>query len=263
MNSNTNQNTSNNITILIITAFLSLSTLSQSNEYDESFLKSLPEDIQKDLMEQKENKANKEEVQYRRPSTFINKPELTEEKSDRFGIEIFSMMQTTMMPINEPNFDGSYILDFGDVLEVQLVGQKSSIERLAIKRDGSINIPDIGKIFISGLSLQEASENIKTKIDTSFIGVNAYVSLANIRDIQIIVAGNVFNPGPYTLNGNSNLFHALSISGGPSEIGSFRSISLVRNGEVIDEVDLYDTFIFGKSNFGPRLRSGDMVLLSM
>ncbi len=261
MNSNTNQNTSNNLTILVVTAFLSLSLFSQSNEYDESFLKSLPEDIQKDLLEQKGDRVKEEEVQYRRPSTFINKPKLTEEKSDRFGMQIFSMMQTTMMPINEPNFDGSYILDFGDVLEVQLVGQRSSIERLAIKRDGSINIPDIGKIFISGLSLQEASENIKTKIDTSFIGVNAYVSLVNIRDIQIIVAGNVFNPGPYTLNGNSNLFHALSISGGPSEIGSFRSISLVRNGEVLDEVDLYDTFIFGKSNFGSRLRSGDMVFV--
>ena len=171
------------------------------------------------------------------------------------------MMQTTLMPLNEPNFDGSYTLDYGDVLEVQLVGQRSSVENLPVKRDGSISLPEIGKIFVSGLPLEEASEIIKSKVNTAFIGVNAYISLVNVRDIQIIVAGNVFNPGPYTLNGNSNLFHALSMSGGPSEIGSFRSIDLIRNGQVIESMDLYETFIYGTSSFGSRLRSGDVVFV--
>ena len=54
-------------------------------------------------------------------------------------------MQTSFMPINEPNLDSSYILDFGDVLEIQLVGQKDIIESFSINRDGSINLLDIGK----------------------------------------------------------------------------------------------------------------------
>ena len=235
-------------------------SLTQSNEYDESFLESLPEDVREDLLERKQSREDSEEPQYRRPSSFINKPEEVED-SDRFGIKIFSMMQTTLMPVNEPNFDGSYTLDYGDVLEIQLVGQRSSIESLPVKRDGSISLPEIGKILVSGLPLEEASEIIKSKVNTAFIGVNAYISLVNVRDIQIIVAGNVFNPGPYTLNGNSNLFHALSMAGGPSEIGSFRSIDLIRNGKVIESLDLYETFIYGTSSFGSRLRSGDVVFV--
>ena len=35
--------------------------------------------------------------------------------------------------------------------------------------------------------------------------------LLQIRDIQIIVAGNVYSPGSYTINGNSNIFHALML----------------------------------------------------
>ena len=62
----------------------------------------------------------------------------------------------------------------------------------------------------------------------------------------MLSAGNVYNPGPYTLNGNSNLFHALSVSGGPSEEGSYRSINLIRNDEIIESADLYQTFIYGK-----------------
>ena len=65
----------------------------------------------------------------------------------------------------------------------------------------------------------------------------------SVRDIQVIIAGNVFSPGPYTLNGNSTLFHALAISGGPSEDGSFRQIDLVRGGKVIETADFYETFI--------------------
>ncbi len=249
----------NLIIYLSVILFAPLS-LSQSDEYDESFLESLPEEVREDLLERKKSREDSEEPQYRRPSSFINKPEDIED-SDRFGIKIFSMMQTTLMPLNEPNFDGSYTLDYGDILEVQLVGQRSSVENLPVKRDGSISLPEIGKIFVSGLPLEEASEIIKSKVNTAFIGVNAYISLVNVRDIQIIVAGNVFNPGPYTLNGNSNLFHALSMSGGPSEIGSFRSIDLIRNGQVIESMDLYETFIYGTSSFGSRLRSGDVVFV--
>ena len=76
------------------------------------------------------------------------------------------------------------------------------------------------------------------------------------------MAGNVYNPGPYTLNGNSNMFHALVMAGGPSESGSFRSIKLIRNNEVIETMDLYQTFIYAKYNFNTRLRSGDMIFVN-
>ena len=244
------------LSLLLLTSF---SIFTTAQDFDESFLKSLPDDIAADLLEQSENKNNLEETQYRRPTTFIQKPDPT---SQRFGAEIFSMMQSTLMPTNEPNFDDSYSLDFGDQLELQLIGQKSSITKLSIKRDGTVNIDEVGKIFLSGLTLGEAINLIKIKINESFIGVDAYVTLTNVRDIQIIMAGNIFNPGSYTLSGNSNIFHALSVSGGPSEFGSFRSIDLIRDNQKIETVDLYQTFIFGKSSFGTRLRSGDIVFVN-
>ena len=242
---------------LVLLIFLPVITFAQ--DFDESFLKSLPEDIKTDLLNQASEKESLEETQYRRPSTFILKPDPS--SINRFGADIFSMMQTTLMPSNEPNFDGKYILDYGDVLELQLVGQKSSTSTLIIKRDGSVNIEDIGKIFLSGLSLDKAVDLINSKVQLSYIGVDAYVTLVNVRDIQVIVAGNVYNPGPYTLNGNSNIFHALSMAGGPSNLGSYRSIDLIRGDEIIESIDLYQTFIYGKPSFNTRLRSGDLVFV--
>ena len=243
-------------TILFISLF-SVSSFAQ--QLDESFIRSLPDDIASDILKENSKKNNLEAIQYRRPSTFIEKPEPT---SSRYGAKVFSMMQSSLMPINEPNFDSSYVLDYGDQLELQLTGQKSSTDNLVIKRDGSVNIEDLGKIFLSGLSLGEAADLIKSKINKSFIGIEAYLTLVNVRDVQVIMSGNVYNPGPFTLSGNSNIFNALSVSGGPSELGSFRSINLIRDNKIIESIDLYQIFIFGKSSLKMRLRSGDIIFIN-
>ena len=229
-----------------------------SQELDEAYLASLPESVRSDVLDKIAEKEVKDAPVYRRPSSMINKPST---ESTRFGAQIFDMMQTSFMPINEPNFDSSYILDFGDTLEIQLIGQQNSIEKLSIKRDGSINIPEIGKISVAGLSLDEVSSLIKSKIANAYIGIEAFVSLVNIRDIQVLITGNAYNPGIYTLNGNSNLLHALSMAGGIDEKGSYRKIELIRDDTVINTIDLYDIFIHGKSGFGQRLRSGDSILI--
>ena len=236
--------------------FISISLFAQ--EFSPEFLESLPEDVKDEILINAQKKESLESTQYRRPSTFIRKPSM---ESSRFGNEYFSMMQSTLMPINEPNLDPNYILGFGDVLQLQFVGQKSEIIEVSLLRDGSISLPDIGKVFLSGLSLQEATKIINTKFEISFIGVDVFVTLLNIRDIQVLVSGNAFNPGPYTLNGNSNLFHALSVSGGPSNLGSFRKIDLIRDNKTIETVDLYENFIFGNNSFGPKLRSGDIIFI--
>ena len=242
--------------VIVVSLIFSFEVSTQ--DLSPEFLASLPEDVQAEILSTAQQKQDLEAPQYRRPSTFIQKPEPT---SSRFGENYFSMMQSTLMPINEPNLDPDYILGFGDVIQLQLVGQKSEITELPILRDGSVNLPDIGKIFLSGISLEQATKIIKSRFESSFVGVDVFITLLNIRDIQVLVSGNAYNPGPYVLNGNSNLFHALSVSGGPSELGSFRKIDLIRNNIVLDSIDLYENFLYGKNSFGPKLRSGDTIFI--
>jgi protein involved in polysaccharide export with SLBB domain len=245
---------------ILISALFLMSSILISQGVDETYLNSLPEGVRKDVMERIENKEESEKPVYRSASSSIDKDDRG--KSGIFGEKFFDTIQTSFMPINEPNFDGSYILDFGDVIEIQLIGQDNTTDAYSIKRDGSINVPDIGKIFLSGLTLNEASSFIKSKINITYIGTEAFVSLINIRDINILIAGNAFNPGIYTLNGNSNMLHALSMAGGIDSIGSYRNINLIRNGKVIDSLDIYDVLIYGKSNFTKSLRSGDSILVN-
>tara|TARA_B100001093_G_scaffold515958_1_gene593581 strand:+ start:4535 stop:6235 length:1701 start_codon:yes stop_codon:yes gene_type:complete len=235
-----------------------------SQELDETFLASLPENVRKDVEEKINAKKDLDKPVYRRASTFVDKNDVKKDLNitTLFGSDFFDVMQTSFMPINEPNFDSSYILDFGDVLEIQLVGQKDLIETYPIARDGSINLPDIGKLNLSGLTLNDASNLIKAKINNSYIGTESFISLKNVRDINILIVGNAYNPGIYTLNGNSNMLHALSMAGGINNIGSYRNISLVRSGKTIDTLDLYEVLIYGKYNFSQGLRSGDSIVVN-
>ncbi len=260
-----------------------------AQQLDENYLNSLPDDIKDDLLERAGENVDNSEENYR-SSLYSSKLEQAEEliklkkrlesdleelerrlKTDDdlfitkdleiFGYDFFRTFQTSFMPINEPNPDSSYTLDSGDILNIQLIGQTDFIENFNVNGDGSLNIPDIGKLNVAGLTLNQASELIKLKVDEVFIGTKAFITLDQIRDVNILVSGNANNPGIYTLTGNSNILHALTMAGGINEYGSFREINLLRKGEVVETLDVYDLLIEGNYNLVKRLRSGDVVFV--
>ena len=88
-----------------------------------------------------------------------------------------------------------------------------------------------------------------------------FVTIDEIRDVNILVSGNAKKPGVYTMTGNSNVLHALTMAGGINEFGSFREINLLRDGKVIETLDVYDILIDGNYSLTKRLRSGDVVFV--
>mgnify|MGYP001502323921 CR=1 FL=1 len=261
----------------------------QAQELDQDFLSSLPDDVREDVLKRADAKEEETLNQYR-PSRYSSKLEQAEElinlkirlekdllelekrlNSDNdltipselelFGSNFFLTFQTTFMPINEPNPDASYTLDTGDILNIQMVGQQNSIKGFGVAGDGSISIPEIGKISVAGLSLADAAAIIKSKVASTLIGSEVYVSIEQVRDVNILVTGNAKNPGIYTLTGNSNILHALAAAGGVNEFGSYREINLARNNKVIESLDVYDLLIDGIYNLNSRLRSGDVVFV--
>ena len=260
-----------------------------SQELDPDFLDSLPEDIQKDLMEKNTKQGLKSKENYK-PYLYSSKLSQAEElitlkerleldlkELERrlsidndftaadslklYGSDFFNTFQTSFMPINEPNPDSDYTLDTGDVLDIQLVGQKDKIDSYMVGGDGSISLKDIGKVIVAGMSLGEASSLIKSKINSAFIGAEVYISLSNIRDVNVLITGNAKNPGIYTLTGNSNILHAISAAGGISDFGSYREINLIRNNKIIETLDVYKLLINGQYNLKKRLRSGDVIFV--
>ena len=277
------------MTKLVILSFMLISVSLHAQEFDQEFLDSLPDDVREDLETRNETRAEQANETFR-PYLYSSKLSQAEELlslKDRlekdlldlerrldtgenlsiseeleiFGFDFFNTFQTSFMPVNEPNPDSGYMLDVGDILQIQLVGQNDYIEDFLVSSDGSINLPDIGKIVVAGLSLNDTSELIKSKVNSAFIGTEAFITLSEIRDVNILVTGNAQNPGIYTLTGNSNILHAIFAAGGISEFGSLREINLLRDNIIIESLDIYDLLIEGQYNLNKRLRSGDVIFI--
>jgi polysaccharide export outer membrane protein len=165
------------------------------------------------------------------------------------------------MPINIGNLGSSYIVDVGDSFNFFMTGKVELNEVLMVQRDGSLVIPTYGKVYVAGLSLIKAEETVQNFVDSISIGVNAFLSLKSIRDVQVLITGGVENPGIYTLSGGSNILGALNVSGGISKSGSFRNIDLKRGGKIIQSYDLYDIFVYGNFDEKVTLRSGDTLFV--
>ena len=250
----------------------------ENNNLDADFLNSLPDSVKNDILDEKEavDAADKKTLS-KRPSTkllqletvkqweeFQKQGEYLANKSNRYGLNLFRTMQSTFMPINEPNFDSNYLLDFGDSISIQTVSNSQlrlSDKSYEIDRDGSILVPEIGKFFLAGINLEQANKIILAKIASLYFGTEAFVTLESIRDINILIAGHAKYPGMYTFNGNTDIFHALAMAGGIKENGSMRVVELKRDGKVVKVYDLYKILILGDTSNTIPLRSGDVIFI--
>ena len=86
--------------------------------------------------------------------------------------------------------------------------------------------------------------------------------MSKIRSLQIFVLGNAYSPGAYTVSSLSNISNVLFFSGGPTENGSLRRITVKRDGESINELDFYEFLIKGNIKNDIRLQSNDAILIN-
>jgi protein involved in polysaccharide export with SLBB domain len=268
--------------LLALLLFLFCSFALSAQVLDDSFLESLPENVRKDI-EQKSVLDGDKKIEYINPDTRVANMEeslriaeqnLAKLKAEfnsmdtksqfalpRFGDRFFNSFQASFLPVNEPSASGDYILDYGDVLTVQIVGGQNSTSELLVKRDGTINLPDIENIVVGGLSLDNAINIIAHKVSQAYAGAKSYTTLSAFRDMNVLVVGNVKNPGMYVLSGGSSPLGLLSVAGGIDPKGSYRNISHKRDNELLQNIDLYDVFLQGNMNLKNSLRSGDALVV--
>jgi len=178
-----------------------------------------------------------------------------------FGYDIFAGSPKTFAPVTDIPVSPDYLLGPGDTLEILLYGKINSTLSLEITRDGSINLSGLGPVTLAGLSFAEAKAMLQTRIATQMIGVQASISLGELRSMQIFVLGEAYRAGAYTVSSLSTITHALFVSGGVSDIASLRNIQLKRAGQVVATLDLYDLLMRGDTGSDVRLQSSDVIYI--
>ena len=185
-----------------------------------------------------------------------------------FGHNIFTNPNLTFEPNTNMATPIDYRLGPGDEVIIDVWGASETTIRETISPEGSILVSNLGPVYLSGKTVKEANEYLKDEFTKIYSGVSGDVpntqvklTLGEIRSIQVNVMGEVAVPGTYTLSSFASVFHALYRAGGVNEIGSLRSIRVVREGSVIADLDVYDFILEGKMKDDIRLQDGDVILV--
>lgn len=187
------------------------------------------------------------------------KPQMEELKP--FGYELFAGEPMSFMPSENAAIPDSYIIGPGDEFQINFYGKESDSFEVEVDREGRLTIPKLSPVNVAGLKFSEVKALVKAKIEQEIIGVQAFVSMGRLRSMRILVLGEAYKPGAYSVSSLASVTHALFVSGGITEIGSLRNIQVKRAGKVVAALDLYDLLTKGDSSNDIVLQSGDVVFI--
>ena len=178
-----------------------------------------------------------------------------------FGYDLFAGEPTSFMPSENAAVPDTYLIGRGDTLNINFYGKESENYEVIVDREGRISIPNLSPVQVAGLTFAEVKELIKAKVEQEVIGIKAFVSVGKLRSIRVLVLGEAYKPGSYSVSSLTTVSHALFVSGGVSDIASLRNIQVKRAGKVVANFDLYDLLINGDSSNDIILKPGDVVFI--
>ena len=178
-----------------------------------------------------------------------------EEESDIFGSAFFANKYITETPQFYVATPAGYRLGPSDEITIDVWGASENRYEVTLSRQGVVRIARLKPIYLSGLTLAAAERKIRNEFSSIYTGLSpdspneskVYldVNLQKARSIVVNITGSVEAPGTYTISGFSSVLNALYAAGGPTENGSYRDISILRNGKEVTSIDLYDFFVKG------------------
>ncbi|MBV9993512.1 MAG: SLBB domain-containing protein [Alphaproteobacteria bacterium] len=154
----------------------------------------------------------------------------------------------------------SYILGVGDQIQVVMVGHENATYVLTVDRDGRIVLLNLPPVTAAGRTLGEVRAELAQRISQQFLGTKSYISVAGVRQIQVLVTGEVNTPGVRTLTALNTALDALLLSGGVKKTGSLRNVYVLRGSRRIP-LDLYGIITRGVSNSVGALTEGDRIVV--
>nr|WP_245565046.1 SLBB domain-containing protein [Spirosoma spitsbergense] len=199
--------------------------------------------------------------------------EASERRQKLFGYSIFDQaMASSFQPNISMATPRNYIVGPGDELNIRMYGYSEGDFSQKVSPEGFVYIAGqtgIGPISVIGLTVEATKARLTSRMANKFVGLrnssygaqNTFleVSLGNVRSIRVTVTGDALKPGTYTMSSLSTVMNAIYQSGGPSEIGSFRKVQLIRNNKVITTLDLYDYVLTGVQQNDFRLQDNDNI----
>ncbi|QNI83344.1 polysaccharide biosynthesis/export protein [Synechococcus sp. RS9907] len=181
--------------------------------------------------------------------------------------------------------EDAYIIGPGDVLDLKLFDAKELSGSLEVLNDGSVPLPLVGSVRLSGLTLQQATQWVQQLLSEELLRPDLQLRVVKPRPIRVALVGQVERPGIYslttseastaegvvnTISGLPTVVDAIQKAGGITQNANLRGVVLQRRlpgteselSHKQTELDLLDLVLDGNQSQNPFLFDGDTIRIS-
>ena len=180
-----------------------------------------------------------------------------------FGSELFDNPTLNFEPNLKLATPMNYVLGPGDELQVTVYGVQEFNATVPVSTEGKVTIQYVGQISVSGMTIEAATQKIKSAIARVYSTVasgqsQVGISLSRIRTIRVTIIGSK-QPGNYSISSLATVYNALFLGGGPGKNGSYRNIELLRDNRVYKNIDIYRFLVNGDQSDNVGLKDNDVI----
>ena len=144
-----------------------------------------------------------------------------------------------------------------------LIASQNSQRGFRVQDDGAVSIPDIGRVFVGGLSLQEAESTVYQRLLAGGVAPSFSIEITEFNSQKVSISGNVKSPGILPLTFQPlYIDEAIYASGGFTiSDASFIIVRLYRNDSIYQ--------IFGPEIYNQNdtnrilLKDGDTIVVDV
>ena len=177
----------------------------------------------------------------------------------QFGYDMFGIGSPVAVT-QIGNVQDTYVLGPGDQLSIVCRGHDNNSYVVPVDRDGRVIVPGYDPVQAGGKTFAQVRGELVAVIAKDALKTQAYISLAQTRQINVLVTGEVWAPGVRVVSGLNTPIDALLLSGGIRKTGSLRSIILKRGSRRIP-LDLYSVIARGNLASAGGLTDGDQIIV--
>lgn len=128
---------------------------------------------------------------------------------------IFLAMLFLAFPGAAAYAEQDYMIGPDDVVKVTVYNHPDLTATDRVSGEGVIMLPLIGDVKLAGLSVEQAAKKISLLLSDGFImDPKVSVFVIEFRSRKIMIMGQVFRPGVFTLSGSTTFLELLTLAGG-------------------------------------------------
>lgn len=148
----------------------------------------------------------------------------------------------------------------GDRLQIKFPGESAFNKQFQIDYDGSVTLPEIGNIILSGKTVVQAESELKTKLSKAYKDLSKFDLILHERRLSVTVLGYVKKPGPVDLPVKANVQMAINSAGGLAQGAQLDKLQIRRDQRLI-EFDYKNYLDSGNPASLPKLEPMDVIFV--